>query len=89
MRLHSRGLSQLGTDFARLIVRRPCSKDGVEVMSFLKEERGTWLRKRWKFVLVCSLLVGFFSVVSCAEQIVGKKLTAFLALDVPDGDSCN
>jgi hypothetical protein len=32
-------------DFARLIVSRPHSNNGVEVMSFLKEERGTLSRK--------------------------------------------
>jgi hypothetical protein len=87
--LHSRGLSPSGTDFARLIVCRPCSNDGIERTSFLEEERGTLLRKHSKFVLVCSLLVGFFLVVSHAEQIVGKKMMAFLALDAPDRDSCN
>jgi hypothetical protein len=39
------GLSLLGTDFARLIVCRPCSNDGVETMSFLKEEHSALLRK--------------------------------------------
>jgi hypothetical protein len=45
VRSHSCGLSLSGTDFARLIVRRPCSSDGVETMSFLKEERGASLTK--------------------------------------------
>jgi hypothetical protein len=60
VRLHSQGLSLLGTDFVTLIVCRPCSNNGVEMMSFLKEERGASLRKRWNFVLVSSSPVGFF-----------------------------
>ncbi len=42
--LHSHGLSLSGTDFARLIVRRPFNNDGVKQMSFLKGERGVLLR---------------------------------------------
>jgi hypothetical protein len=49
------------------------------MINFLKDERGAWLRKRWKFVLVCSSLVIFF-LFSCVEQIVGKKLTANLVI---------
>jgi hypothetical protein len=36
----------LGTDFVRLIVRRPCNKFGVETMSFLNGEQGVSLRNR-------------------------------------------
>jgi hypothetical protein len=43
---HSRGLSPLGTDFARLIVHRPRNKLGIETMSFLNRERGVSLRNR-------------------------------------------
>jgi hypothetical protein len=50
--------------------------------SFLKEERGALLRNHWNLVLVCSSLVVFF-LVSCVEQIVGKKTTALLALSTP------
>jgi hypothetical protein len=79
VRLYSCGLSPSGIDFARLIVRRPCSNNSVEMTGFLKEERGTSLRKRWNIVLVRSLSVGFF-LVSHVEQIVGKK---------NDGVSCS
>jgi hypothetical protein len=79
VRLHSWGLSLLGTDFKRLIVCRPRSNDGVETINFLKEEHGTWLRKRWKFVLISSSPVVIF-LFSCIERIMGKKSTANLVL---------
>jgi hypothetical protein len=37
-------------------------RGGVETINFLKEERGPWLRKYWKFVLVSSLSVVIFLV---------------------------
>jgi hypothetical protein len=40
-----------GTAFAVDIARRPCTSLGVKIMSFLKEERGGSLKKRWKLVL--------------------------------------
>jgi hypothetical protein len=41
----------LGTAFARDIARRLCTSLGVEIMSFLKEERGGSLKKHWNLVL--------------------------------------
>ena len=41
----------LGTAFARDIVLRPCTSLGVKIMSFLKEESGGLLKKRWNLVL--------------------------------------
>ncbi len=38
--LHSLSLMPSGTAFARDIVRRPCMSLGVEILCFLKEERG-------------------------------------------------
>jgi hypothetical protein len=40
-----------GTAFAIGIVRRACTSHGVKMMSFLKEERGGLLKKRWSLVL--------------------------------------
>ncbi len=40
-----------GTAFKRDIVHRPCISLEVEVISFLKEERGGLLKKRWNLVL--------------------------------------
>jgi hypothetical protein len=40
-----------GTAFAIDIVRMPCTSLRVKIMSFLKEERGGLLKKRWKLVL--------------------------------------
>jgi hypothetical protein len=71
-----------GTDFVRLIVCTPCSNDGVETTSYLKEECSTLLRNRWNLILVRSLLVVIF-LVSCVEKIVGKKMMAVLALSIP------
>ncbi len=41
----------LGTAFAIDTVRRACTSLRVEIMSFLKEERGGLLKKRWNLVL--------------------------------------
>ncbi len=41
----------LGTAFTRDIVRMPCTSLGVKTMSFLKEESGRMLKKRWNLVL--------------------------------------
>ncbi len=49
--LHSLSLMPSGTAFAIDIVRRACTSLGVKIMSFLKEERGGSLKKRWNLVL--------------------------------------
>ncbi len=49
--LHSRSLMPSGTAFAINIVRRACASRGLEIMSFLKEERGGLLKKCWSLVL--------------------------------------
>jgi len=41
----------LGTAFARDIVRWPCTSLGVNIMSFLKEERGGLLKNYWYLIL--------------------------------------
>ena len=71
VRLHSWGLSPSGTDFKdfkRLIVCRPQSNDGIEMINILKEEHGAWLRKRWKFVLVHSSLVVILLFLALSES---------------------
>ncbi len=86
MRLHSHGLSPLGTDFARLIVRRPHNKFGIETMSFLNGERGISLRKHCKLVLVRSSSVVFFLLLALSKSWE-KILTVFLPCSTPNGDS--
>ena len=49
--LHSRSLMPSGTAFAINIIRRACTSCGVKMMSFLKEEHGGSLKKRWSLVL--------------------------------------
>ncbi len=81
VRVHSRGLSPSGTDFKdfkMLIVCRPSSNDGVETINFLKDERGTWLRKCSNFVLVSSSLVVVFFCFLALSNSQGKILTANL-----------
>jgi hypothetical protein len=46
------------------------------LINFLKEEHGAWMMKRWKFVLVSSLLVVIFCFLVLSEsweKIDGKS----------------
>jgi hypothetical protein len=70
----------MGTDFKRLIVCRPRSNNGVERINFLKEERSTWLRKRWKVILLSSLLVLIIFCFLALSKSWEKKSTANLVV---------
>ncbi len=80
--MYSYGWSPSGTDFARLIVHRPRSNNGVEMTSFLKEERGALLKNHLKLVLVWSSSIQVFLGFSRYANS-RKKTAAFLALSTP------
>jgi hypothetical protein len=87
--LHSLSLMPSGTAFARDIVHRPCTSLGVEIMSFLKEEHGGLLKKRWNLVLekrfeeTLSLVRYWTRALVCASEI-SRPLGRILAVTSPN-----
>ncbi len=72
--------------WGQILVRRPCNKFGIEMMSFLNGERGISLRNRWKLVLVRSSSVVFFLLLAL-RKLWETNLMAFLASSMPNRDS--